>query len=297
MQRLLQDKEYQRVDKVLGQIDNLKNVVRVENLSAMVEKCHGLVESQAKQIYDCLYHELMNAKTLAEIDALSVDALEAMDKQIPANKASYIYLQNIRDFRENCKQAIEKRDKVSFKDRMQLDNHLIYSLYQKFETQVVLLNDQMEVKEVEIRRLQEQLAANPDSDELKALLQRKQAELDHFKEKSQGEIETMQSEYARQMARKETSCQNELRDLKVLNQSAIQEKEGGLLKCEADLESNSASKDQAANLVLQNTIAKYKEELNALTSAQHDLQAVEKDKKDVNLYIKDKMQKLFDTLN
>lgn len=77
---------------------------------------------------------------------------------------------------------------------MQIDNNLLLNLYQKFETKVELLRDQIESKEIEITRLQEQLAKNPNSQDLKAILDQKQIEYDTFQKYANDEIEHMQKE-------------------------------------------------------------------------------------------------------
>jgi len=75
---------------------------------------------------------------------------------------------------------------------MQIDNNLLHNLYQKFETKVEILRDQIESKEIEITRLQEQLEQNPNSQDLKALLEQKQIDYDKFQKYAKDEIEHMQ---------------------------------------------------------------------------------------------------------
>jgi len=62
-----------------------------------------------------------------------------MDKSIKSVKATHILLKNIKDFRDNCKQAISKRDSLSLQERMQLDNNLLQDLTKKFETKVEMI--------------------------------------------------------------------------------------------------------------------------------------------------------------
>lgn len=117
---------------------------------------------------------------------------------------------------------------------MQIDNNLLINLQQTFETKVEMVRDQLESKEIEITRLKEQLDKNPDSKDLKALLDQKHTEYDEFKKYAKDEIEHMQSEQAKQMALKESDRKKEIQELKMNNQIAIKEKEEGIQRLQGE---------------------------------------------------------------
>jgi len=163
-----------------------------------------------------------------------MDQLEAMNKHISAVKATYILLKNLTVFKESRKLAIEKRDSLSLRDRMQLDNRLIQNITQKLETKVEMIKHQLGEKESEIRRLEEQLKHNTnntnrninhDPDLLVSLLESKQAQFAQLKKATQDELESMRSEYEQQLARREADRRNEIEHLKMSNTFAIKQKE------------------------------------------------------------------------
>lgn len=168
-----------------------------------------------------------------------MDQLEAMNKHISAVKATYILLKNLTVFKESRKLAIEKRDSLSLRDRMQLDNRLIQNITQKLETKVEMIKHQLGEKESEIRRLEEQLKHNTnksntnrnnsnnnhDPDLLVSLLESKQAQFAQLKKATQDELESMRSEYEQQLARREADRRNEIEHLKMSNTVAIKQKE------------------------------------------------------------------------
>jgi len=45
----LKTNDYQSLEKTLRQIDSLKNTVKIESVSAMVETCYSIVEKQARE--------------------------------------------------------------------------------------------------------------------------------------------------------------------------------------------------------------------------------------------------------
>lgn len=96
----------------------------------------------------------MNATTKKDIDNVTFEELEAMNERIKSVKATHILLKNITDFKENCKQSLEKRNSLNLQERMQLDNKLLQNLTNKLETKVEIIKNQLEEKEIEIKQLE-----------------------------------------------------------------------------------------------------------------------------------------------
>lgn len=120
--------EYPTLEKILSQMNVLKNMVKIDSVSAIVDNCFGAVEKWARAYKDSLELELSNAKTIQEIEDISLNNLENMTKHLKSIKTMYLLLENIRDFRENHKQAIQKRHSLSLRERLQFDNNLIQNL-------------------------------------------------------------------------------------------------------------------------------------------------------------------------
>jgi len=118
----------------------------------------------------------VNATTKEDIDNVTFGDLEAMNDQIKSVKATHILMKNITDFKENCKQSLEKRDSLTLKERMQMDNKLLQNLTNKLESKVEIIKNQLEEKENEIKQLKEQIREHPNQQNLQALLDHKRAE-------------------------------------------------------------------------------------------------------------------------
>ena len=115
---------------------------------------------------------MFNAKTLQDINDVNFTDLETMNKYIFSFKAAHIYLNNIKDFKENCLTTIEKRENLSIKERSNFDKDLIQKLTKNYETKIEMLNDNLQEKENEIKRLEQELEDCPNPD-LEFILEQK----------------------------------------------------------------------------------------------------------------------------
>lgn len=79
----LKSNDYEKIEKVLGTIELLNNMVKTEFLSGLIDSCHNVVEKRARVYYDDLYKTIFDSKTLDDLVKIKLDDFQTMGQKIP----------------------------------------------------------------------------------------------------------------------------------------------------------------------------------------------------------------------
>ena len=84
-----------------------------------------------------MYKDLAVAKTLEDIEKVSLGELKSMNNCIKSLKATNFLMKNIEEFKKYCKQSVLKKEKggLSQKEKSVIDHNMLQNLTRKFETE------------------------------------------------------------------------------------------------------------------------------------------------------------------
>jgi len=131
--------------------------------------------------------------------------------------------------------TIEKRNSLSLKERLNFDNNLINNLTKNYETKIELLNDNLQEKENEINRLEQELEDCPNPD-LEFILEQKKIDLKELQDSTKNELNTMKSDYEKLLESKESDRKQEIEQMKMANNIAMTEKDEEMKRMQQELE-------------------------------------------------------------
>jgi len=124
----LKDNDYDKIEKVLGTIELLNNMIKTEFLSGLIDSCHNVVEKRARVYYDDLYNEIFSSKTLDELEKIKFDDFKTMGQKISKVTILNSLFKDIQDLKHNRELYIKKKDKLSIKERKEIEDKMVLEL-------------------------------------------------------------------------------------------------------------------------------------------------------------------------
>jgi len=124
----LKDNDYDKIEKVLGTIELLNNMIKTEFLSGLIDSCHNVVEKRARVYYDDLYNQIFSSKTLDDLENIKFDDFKTINQKISKVTILNSLFKDIQDLKDNRELYIKKKDKLSIQERKEIEDKMVLEL-------------------------------------------------------------------------------------------------------------------------------------------------------------------------